>query len=88
LFDIKQIVQADLFDSELESAKELSKNKFYRAAGAVAGVVLEKHLSQAVENHNLSLNKKNRQLTITMNALNKMKLLNCRNGDLFSILGT
>ena len=39
LFDIKQLVQADLFDSELETAKELNKNKFIRAAGAVAGVV-------------------------------------------------
>jgi hypothetical protein len=38
LFDIKQLVQADLFDSEIETAKELQKNKFYRAAGAVAGV--------------------------------------------------
>jgi hypothetical protein len=59
LFDIKQLAQADLFDSELDSAKELSKNKFYRAAGAIAGVVLEKHLSQVTENHNLVLNKKN-----------------------------
>ncbi|MBK8579608.1 MAG: hypothetical protein IPN78_15745, partial [Candidatus Accumulibacter sp.] len=42
LFDIKQLVQADLFDSELDAARELSKNGFHRAAGAVAGVVLEK----------------------------------------------
>jgi hypothetical protein len=55
LFDIRQLVQADLFDSELEAAKELAKNKFYRAAGAVAGVVLEKHLSQVCQNHNLKL---------------------------------
>ncbi len=59
LFDIKQLVQSDLFDSELESAKELAKNKFIRAAGAVAGVVLEKHLHQVVENHNVINVKKN-----------------------------
>ena len=46
LFDIKQLVMADLFDSELDAAKELAKKKFHRAAGAVAGVVLEKHLAQ------------------------------------------
>ncbi len=59
LFDIKQLVQADLLDSELDAARELHKNKFLRAAGAVAGVVLEKHLVQVIENHNLKLVKKN-----------------------------
>jgi len=46
LFDIRQLAQADMFDSELESAAELAKKRFHRAAGAVAGVVLEKHLKQ------------------------------------------
>lgn len=59
LFDIRQLVQADLFDSELEAAKELNKNKFSRGAGAVAGVVLEKHLAQVLDNHNLKSSKKN-----------------------------
>lgn len=54
LFDIKQLVQADLFDSELDTARELLKNKFARGAGAIAGVVLEGHLKQVCENHNLS----------------------------------
>lgn len=58
LFDIRQLVQADLFDSELDAAKELVKNKFTRAAGAVAGVVLERHLLQVCENHSLTLSKK------------------------------
>lgn len=68
LFDIKQLVQADLFDSELSSAKELAKHKFIRAAGAIAGVVLEKHLHQVVVNHNLSIGKKNP----TINDLNEL----------------
>lgn len=58
LFDIRQLVQADLFDSELEAARELIKNKFIRAAGAIAGVVLEKHLAQVCVNHNVSVSKK------------------------------
>jgi hypothetical protein len=57
LFDLKQLVQADLFDSELLSAKELLKHKFARAAGALAGVVLEKHLAQVAIAHNLILKK-------------------------------
>lgn len=57
LFSIRQLAQADLFDSELEAAKELNENGFVRAAGAVAGVVLEKHLAQVSKNHNLVINK-------------------------------
>ena len=55
LFDIRLIAQADLFDSELEAAKELIKHGFIRAAGVIAGVVLEKHLSQVMVNHGVSL---------------------------------
>jgi hypothetical protein len=57
LFDIQQLVQADLFDDELAAAKMLNNNKFMRAAGAVAGVVLEKHLKQILKNHNLTCKK-------------------------------
>jgi hypothetical protein len=59
LFDIRQVVAADLFDSEIEAARELLKQKFLRAAGAIAGVILEKHLAQVCENHTIKVNKKN-----------------------------
>lgn len=56
LFDIRQMVQADLLDSELGSARELLKNKFSRAAGAIAGVVLEGHLKEVCDKHGLPKN--------------------------------
>lgn len=59
LFDIKHLVQADLFDSELEAANELNKKGFVRGAGAIAGVVLEGHLTQVCENHKIKITKKN-----------------------------
>jgi len=59
LFDIKQLVQADLFDSELDTARELIKHGFLRGAGAISGVVLEKHLAQVAVNHNIKTRKKN-----------------------------
>lgn len=59
LFDIRQLVQADLFDSEIASAQELLKSGFSRGAGAIAGVVLEKHLGQVTENHSITTRKKN-----------------------------
>ena len=63
LFDIRQLVQADLFDSELDSAKELAKNKFTRAAGAVAGVVLERHLKEVCGNRGVKVRKKEPQIS-------------------------
>jgi hypothetical protein len=57
LFDITQLVRADLFDSELDAAKELASNRFTRAAGAIAGVVLERHLREVCSNHNLIFQK-------------------------------
>ena len=59
LFDIQQLAQADIFDSELEAAKELNKKGFTRGAGAIAGVVLEKHLGQVCNNHKINILKKN-----------------------------
>jgi hypothetical protein len=58
IFDIRQLVQADLFDSELDAAQELCKNKFTRAAGALAGVVLERHLAQVCDSHGVQIAKK------------------------------
>jgi hypothetical protein len=58
LFDIRQLVQADLFDSELDAAEELIKQGFTRAAGALAGVILERHLNQVCLNHNIKISKK------------------------------
>jgi hypothetical protein len=58
LFEIRQLVQADLLDSDLEEAEFLAKNKFTRAGGALAGVSLEKHLSQVCNNHGVKLPKK------------------------------
>lgn len=58
LFDIKQMAQSDLFNSEIEAAKELAKKGFLRGAGAIAGVVLEAHLSQICEKRDIKINKK------------------------------
>jgi hypothetical protein len=59
LFEIRQLVQADLFDSEIDLAKELLKAKFLRPAGVIAGVVLEKHLRQVCNDHEIKITKKN-----------------------------
>lgn len=68
LYDIRQLVQADLFDSELEASRELLKKGFLRAAGVVVGVVLEKHLSQVCDKHGIPVKKKHP----TINDLNEL----------------
>lgn len=59
IFDIRTILQADIFDSELESAKHLLKMGFLRAAGAICGVILEKHFRGVCESRSLVIKKKN-----------------------------
>lgn len=55
LFDIRQLVHADILDSELAGASELLKNKFVRPAGVVAGIVLERHLQEVVASHDVKV---------------------------------
>lgn len=75
LFDIKQLLQADLFDSELEAAKELNKKGFVRGAGAMAGVVLEGHLSKVCENHKVIISTKKPSINDYNQALKGEKVL-------------
>ncbi|SFH23500.1 hypothetical protein SAMN04488020_108144 [Palleronia marisminoris] len=58
LLNLKLILQAHLFDSEISGARSLAKNGFLRAAGAICGVIIEKHLHQTLESHSVSSRKK------------------------------
>jgi hypothetical protein len=58
LFDIAQLARAELFDSELDAARELQRHGFLRPAGMIAGVVLEKHLQQVAHAHKLTMRKR------------------------------
>ncbi len=59
LFDVTQLLQADLFDNELDAAKELLKKWFLRWAWAIAGVVLEWHFWTVCDTHWIKTQKKN-----------------------------
>lgn len=58
IFDIQTILQADIFDNELESARHLLKMGYLRASGAICGVIIERHLSDVCQNHNVALKKR------------------------------
>ena len=69
LFDLKAIIAADLYDSEIDSCRSLMKAKHYRAAGALAGVILEKHLGSVVKSNSIVLTKKNPAISDFIEAL-------------------
>ena len=56
LFDIRALLQADLFDDELDAADEINKKGFQRGAGAISGVVLE-GLATVCANHKIAVPK-------------------------------
>lgn len=58
VYNIQAVLQADIFDSEIESAKHLCRKGFLRAAGAICGVVIEKHFAEVGANHSVEIKKK------------------------------
>ena len=75
LFEIRRLAQANLFDSELEAAKELAINKFTRAAGVVAGVVLERHLKEVCDSQGIKLRKRAPTISDLNDALKQASVL-------------
>ncbi|MCO1616737.1 hypothetical protein M8C11_18655 [Micromonospora sp. CPM1] len=65
LSDITGVLEADLFDTELDAAANLLKAKHVRSAGIVGGVILERHLKRLIANHEITFRK-----TATLTNLN------------------
>jgi hypothetical protein len=66
LHKIRDLIQAEVFDSELEQAEELLATGYHAPAAVVAGVVLETRLRQLCQNRGIpagNLNKMNTDLT-------------------------
>lgn len=57
LTSIKNLIQADVFDSELEQAQELLSNGYKLAAAVIAGVVLETTLRDLCYQNGLAIGK-------------------------------
>lgn len=58
LDEINSILEYDIFEKEIDAAKHLLKNKYMRSAGAICGVIIEKHLIGVLEKYNISITKK------------------------------
>ena len=57
LSNIQGLLQVDLLDSELDAADELLKAGHLRAAGTLAGVVLERHLAKVCSSRGITSRK-------------------------------
>lgn len=66
IYDIKLLIENDVFEEELDTARYLFSKGFNRSAGAICGVLLEKHLKGMLNSKNIILTKK----TPSINDLN------------------
>ena len=87
LSDIESVLQSNLFESELEAAEELLKKKHLRAAGVLAGVTLEAHLSKTFSNHGLKTRKKTPTISDFNDALKKENIIDIPSWRLIQRLG-
>lgn len=55
LFEVKNLIEAELFDDFLEQAEQLLKAGYYQPAAVIAGSVLEDGLRKLCEKHNIPL---------------------------------
>jgi hypothetical protein len=60
LITVRSLVQAELFNDELDQAKELLDKGYYIAAAVIAGVVLETRIRQLCIDNNIGLGKLNK----------------------------
>jgi hypothetical protein len=54
---IRDLIQAEVFESELEQAQELFRADYLSAAAVIAGVVLETTLRRMCQDHGINLAK-------------------------------
>lgn len=75
LFEIKQLVQADIFDKEIELSRVLLEKGFFRAAGTICVVVIEKHFRQVLESHGIISSKKTLSISDYNDLLKSHKII-------------
>lgn len=70
-----ELLRAELLDGALEAAGALLRQGHRRAAGALAGLVLERHLAGVCETHGLKLHRKRPSIADSTEALEQAGLL-------------
>lgn len=71
IYDVELAVYEVLMDDEIMAANYLLKNGFIRPAGALAGVILERHLKNLLRKHTPPIKYKEKDTLATLNDLCK-----------------
>ncbi len=87
LADIQGILQYELFENELQAAKDLLTKKYNRASGALSGVTLEIHLSKVCEAHNIKFRKQHPTISDFNEELKKTGIIDVPTWRLIQRLG-
>lgn len=76
LNEIKNLLEFDVFEKEIDSARYLLKNNYLRSAGAICGVIIEKHLANMLSMSGLKPLKKNPTINDYNDDLYQNKVIN------------
>lgn len=87
LMNIEGVLQSELFESELEMAKDLLKKKHTRLSGALSGITLEIHLKKVCINHDIKFRKANPTITDFNEELKKKEVIDIPTWRLIQRLG-
>lgn len=71
---LREIISADFVDREIEEAELLFKKGHHRAAGALAGVALERHLKTLCDKYQIDYQKKDTIEPLVEKLYNKSKI--------------
>ncbi len=75
LSDLRETMEAELFGNELDASEELLKKGHVRAAGALAGVTLERHLHAVAARHSITIPRSSPTISVLNDALKKALVL-------------
>ena len=75
-YNLETELETNIFDSELDAAYELLRKKFVRSAGAIAGVIIERHLSNVCEAHGIKIAKKDPTISDFNDKLKEQSVIN------------
>ena len=87
LYDIENVLQFEIFEDELNTAKTVLKKGSLRISGALAGITLERHLKKICQHHSLKLTKQNPTISDYNEELKKHNIIDVPTWRLIQRLG-
>ena len=87
LYSIESVLQSELFEDELETAKVILKKGSLRVSGALAGITLERHLKKVCQSHSLKLSKTNPTISDFNEELKRNEIIDIPTWRLIQRLG-